>query len=131
MENIQAVTGVTSVYPSGETEGFQDSEHYPIAWEFMFVNDEAGRTFTARLEAVLARFPKEKGYMLDLDGKDSDAARSVECVFRDRDSFRQLLHETMGDMTIFDEQRQAVVPKQALIDTARNLARHSAMAAAL
>ena len=128
MDKIQVVTGVTNVYHSHETKGFQEADRYPIAWEFMFRNDEAGRAFALRLQASFARLPRAKGYILNLDGKDSDAARCVECVFQDQHSFRKILNELLADMVIYDEQQSQVIPKQEMADKARSLKRKTVLA---
>lgn len=131
MDETQAVTGVTQVYHSKQAKGFTDAESYPIAWEFMFVNDEPGRILALRLEAAFAKLPKEKGLLLNLEGKASDSARCVECVFKDRHVFHKVLEETLQDMTLYDEEKGKVIPRQKLLDTARNLTRQSEMVVAL
>lgn len=122
VKDVKVVSGATQVYDSSEAKGFAESEQFPIAWEIIFVNDATGEEFAANAIIALAKLPKEKGRLLNFQGEDTETARCLECVFKDRSNFRQFLNDSMPNMTIYDEQEKKVVPKQKLLDKARELA---------
>ena len=121
MTEIKTVQGVTEVYDSKEAKGFEQSAEYPIAWEFIFINDTSGKQFTNQLLESLDKLPKESGYLLDLQGETSDVARCSECVFKSKDAFRKVLNESLADLAIYDEMLAGVKPKLQLLDEATKI----------
>ena len=116
MTEIKTIQGVTDVYDSKEAKGFEQSAEYPIAWEFVFVNDKSGKQFVNQLLESLDKLPKENGYLLDLIGEVTDVARCAECIFASKDAFRKVLNESLNNMAIYDEKQQGIKPKQQLLD---------------
>lgn len=122
MADTKAIHAVSQVYESSEAKGFTESEQYPVALEIIFVNDAVGKEFAINSAMALARMPKEKGHVLSFEGDGSDSVRCLECVFKDGNSLRQFLNEALPNMTIYDHEQGVVVPKQALIDKAKEIA---------
>lgn len=128
MAEVRVISGTTQVYHSSEAKGFEESDRYPIAWELIFINDAAGKQLTANVEKAFASLPREKGYIMDFQGGENDVARSVECVFRDKDAFRKILNESLPDMAIYDEQEGKVIPKLEMVERAKALTQEAALA---
>ena len=118
MNQIKIIQGVTNVYDSSEAKGFEDAENYPLAWELIFVNDEAGKEFSLNATKTFRGIPKEQGYVLDFQGEHSDPARCLECVFKTKDAFRKFLNESMNGMAILDERTKEIAPKMKLLENA-------------
>lgn len=125
--DTRVIYAVTQVYDSSEAKGFLESEQYPIAWEIIFANDAVGKEFSENALAALTNTSKEKACLLGFEGDSSESARCFECAFKDRDSFRQFLNESLSNLTIYDEQKNKVVPKQKLLDKAREIASQAEM----
>ena len=121
IENTKVVSGTTQVYQSSEASGFPEPDRYPIAWELIFTNDAAGKEFAANLEKAFAALPRRRGYIMDFQGNPDDIARCVECVFRDKDTFRKILNESLPDIAIYDEQECTIIPKLEMIERANEL----------
>ncbi len=119
--DTKVIYGTTEVYDSSDARGFTESENYPIAWEIIFVNDAVGKEFAANANMAFSKLPKEKGYLLNFEGEDSEATRCLECVFKDKSTLRQFLNESMPDITIYDEHKNKVIPKQKLLDKAKEI----------
>ncbi|GEM_PF-2222238 len=120
--DTKVISAVTQVYDSSEAKGFAESEQYPIAWEIIFVNDAVGKEFADNAVIALTKTPKEKACLLGFEGDALESARCFECAFKDRDSFRQFLKASMPNLVIYDEQQSKVIPKQILLDNAREIA---------
>lgn len=123
--DTKVISAVTQVYDSSEAKGFAESEQYPIAWEIIFVNDVVGKEFADNAVTALTKAPKEKVCLLSFEGDSSESTRCFECTFKDRDSFRQFLNASMPNLMIYDEQQSKVIPKQMLMDSAREIALQS------
>lgn len=119
--DTKVIYAVTQVYDSSEAKSFRESEQYPIAWEIIFDNDAVGKEFAENVIAALTKTPKEKACLIGFEGYSSESARCFECAFKDRDSFRQFLNASMQNLTIYDEQQSKVIPKQMLLDKAREV----------
>lgn len=119
--DMKVIYGSTEVYDSSDARGFTESENYPIAWEIIFVNDAVGKEFAANANKAFAKLPKEKGYLLNFEGEDSEATRCLECVFKNKVALQQFMNESMADIAIYDEQKNKIVPKQKLLDKAKGI----------
>lgn len=128
MADVRVISGTTQVYHSSEAKAFGESDRYPIAWELIFTNDAAGKQLTANVEKAFASLPREKGYIMDFQGGANDVARCVECVFRDKDTFRKILNESLPDMVIYDEQEGKVISKLEMVERATALSQEAALA---
>lgn len=118
MTETKTVQGITEVYPSKQAKGFEQSANYPLAWEFIYINDTAGKQFTNQLLESLNKFPKESGYLLDLQGEASDVARCAECAFASKDALRKVLNESLTGIAIYDEKQKGIKPKLQLLNEA-------------
>lgn len=118
MTDVKTVQGITNVYPSKEAVEFKQADHYPIAWEVIYINDKVGKEFTDKLLQSINNLPKEAGYLLDLQGESSDVARCAECVFASKDAFRSTLQTALQDLVIYDEEQKGIKPKQQLLEAA-------------
>lgn len=118
MKKMKTVQGETKVYDSKEAEGFKQVSEYPIAWEFMYINDAAGKRFTNQLLTAINQLPKELGQLLELHFEASDVARCTECVFASKDAFRKVLNESLKGITIYDEKQESTKTKVQLLDDA-------------
>lgn len=128
MDDVRVISGTTQAYHSSEAKGFGESDRYPIAWELIFTNDATGKQFAANIEKAFASLPREKGYILDFQGGVNDVARCVECVFRDRDTFRKILNESLPDMAIYDEHEGKVISKLEMVERATALSQEATLA---
>jgi len=124
----QTISGVTQVYPGSKAKGFDQAGQYPIAWEIMYRNDEAGQAFADDVLKAIHALPAGKGVVMQLDGKAGDSARCLDCAFRDRDSFRQVVNAAFRDRLFYDEVADRLVPKQRLLDAAAKIPCGMAMA---
>ena len=118
MNPIKTITGVTEVYDSSQTKGFEQAERYPIAWELIYINDAAGQKFTGQLLQTLRELPQEKGYRLMPDDEPLEKMNCVECVFDSIDSFRKVVNQAFNGFALYDYQQEKITPKQMLVDTA-------------
>ena len=121
MNSIEMVYCVSEVYDSSKANEFTDFEKYPIAWEVIFRNDKAGKQLVENVYAAMEQFPKEHGYVLGLDGEQTDIARCLECVFKDEHSFNRLLNKALNGIALYDEDKKQIIPRQELVDNAKNI----------
>lgn len=115
------LSGVSNIYNSREALGFEKQNVYPIVWEVIFRNDVAGKAFVANLEKGFSHLPEEDGYILNLDGKHSDTARCVECVFKNAEAFRKLTAGVLTNIVIFDEEEGLAISQKELTETAQRI----------
>lgn len=129
-DTVQYIEGVTDLYQTTAEKGFKTPEQHPLAWEVIYHNNEAGKSFTLHLLQAFDDFPKERGYISELQGEASDIARCVTCVFKDNDAFRYILNKTMEGKVIYDESKKQIVPRQELINQAKEVTKVKELAMA-
>ncbi|MBR9919543.1 MAG: hypothetical protein GYB31_01810 [Bacteroidetes bacterium] len=108
MNQLDMVYCVSEVYDSSKAAGFAESEKYPIAWEVMFRNDNAGKQLIENIYSAFEQLPKERGQVIGLDGEHS---------------FKQILNKALNGLALFDENANQVVPRQQLVDIAKSIGR--------
>ena len=121
LSQVDMVYCVCEVYDSSKATGFEESDKYPIAWEVIFRNDNAGKQLIENLYSAFEQLPKVRGKVIGLDGEHSDIARCLECVFDNEHSFKQILNKSLNGLTLFDENTNRFYPKHQLIDEAKNI----------
>ncbi|MEM6359634.1 MAG: hypothetical protein AAF731_06060 [Bacteroidota bacterium] len=129
MDKINVVSGTTTVYDTHQMkEPLAQADDYPIAWEIVFRNDRQGKDFAAALTESFRELPKEKGFVLDTEIPINEPVRCIECVFKDKDSFRRVLNQVFKDRSFVDELTGKVIPKiQLLNDATKLVQRHAAL----
>lgn len=120
MENseIKAVQGIAQVYDSKEARSLKNHEHYPIAWEVLFVNNSVGKEFASNAIKAFERLPKKRGVIMDFQGEHNDVARCLECAFADKDSFRKILNEVFNGISFYHEEERKLIPKPMMLAAA-------------
>ena len=122
MDKIKVITGTTSVYDSHKIkEPFKQANDYPIVWEVIFRNDTEGKAFAVDLAKTFRELLKEKGFVLDTEIPTDEPVRCIECVFKDKDSFRKVLNQVFKERSFMDEPKEQIVPKIKLLDDASKL----------
>lgn len=125
MDDIKVISGTTSVYKSSKIKDFQQTESFPLAWEIILRNDKEGRSFARDLENIFLKFPKEKGLLLDTELDSTEPVRCMECVFKDRDSFKQVINQAFKNRSFIDEEKGKLIPKLKLFDAATKELKHA------
>ena len=122
MDKVTVISGTTSVYDSHKMkEPFKQANDYPIVWEVIFRNDAEGKAFAADMAKTFRELPKEKGFILDTEIPTDEPVRCIECVFKDKDSFRRVLNQTFKNRSFMDESKEQIIPKVKLLNDANKL----------
>lgn len=119
--NRKSIQGVSNIYDSTKAKDFDKPQNYPLAWEIMFVNDKAGKEFSLNAIKAFSELPKEKGYILAFQGDHKAPARCLECVFKNKDTFRKILNETLKGISFYDEKTSKIIPKTIMLKDAGKL----------
>jgi len=128
MTGIKTMQGVTNIYDSSELKDFNHSANFPIAWEVIFANNDAGKEFTEQFNETLKTLSKDKYQLIDVQGTSSDMARSIECAFTDSQTFQKVVHGAMKDIIFYSEEEKRIQPKQNMIDSAKELSKNISLA---
>ena len=128
MTDTKHVKGVMNIYNSEMARGFEETAVYPLAMEIMYVNDNAGKDFTINALQTLETAKKQGSKLMELTGKTSDVARSIELAFQDNDSFRHFINKAFDGFVFYDESKGKVFPKRMMLDEAKKLEQGMAMA---
>lgn len=106
----KVIAGSTNVFASKEMKDFKESTTYPLAWEIIFPRDKTGEAFSHEIRQQFQALPKEKAKLLPSDYPITDKVQCIECVFKDRDSLRQVLSPVATKFSFFDEAKAKVIP---------------------
>lgn len=127
MDDIDIISGTTSVYASAEMkEPFEQANDYPITWEVIFLNDDVGKAFANDINESFKSLHKSDGFILDTDLSINEPVRCIECVFKNKDSFRKIMNQVFSNRTFVDESKDQIVPKIQLLNNADKIIQPSA-----
>lgn len=128
MTEIKAIQGATNIYNSREAKDFNRPTDFPIAWEAIYLNDDTGKEFTSNFENTIKNISKDKYQILDIQGKNSDLTRCIECAFSDVDTFKKVLKESFQDIAFYSENEKKIKPKTMMVDDAKKIQSSMSMA---
>ena len=122
MNKNNTVQGIADVYDSSTISDFKNAHSYPIGLEMVFINDDTGKDFFVKVLKAFNELPKEKAYIVDFEANETNVTRSIDCVFRDKDTFRQVVNKTLDEFRFYDEREKRITPRNQMIDEAGEIA---------
>ena len=127
MSKTHAVSCITEVYNSSEAQGFDLSKSYPVAWEIIYRNDAGGRKLTDTVYEVMQQMNEAEGIIMQLQGKETDIARSAELAFSTSAAFGKAVHAVLKNIHLHNDGDGQLITKYKLIEDGRAAGRNMSL----
>lgn len=121
MSETKYVTGVFSVYASGQALDFNQSASYPIGLELIFRNDTHGREFAHKFKQAVAALPDAERVFFREQSDTGESVVGFDCFFKNTDALRKALSPALNGVQLIDEETERVVPRNSLVAASQQI----------